>query len=382
MKILVSTFGGDGGKSGISRYILNLLDEFQKLNTDHQFDVITYDDEREIFCPNNRHHAITLPSSLRSPLRNIAWNLSSMGKLCKKTKADVLFLPAANRRVAWTAPCPMVGTVHDFSSLHVTGKYDWKRGFYIKKILPALVRRLDHVITISESSKKDILDYAHYPEDKITITSLAADSAHYHPRNKTEDQKAIWDNLQFKAPYIVYISRLEHPGKNHVALIKAFEKVLQEENLPHYLVLAGSDWNGAEVVHQTAENSPFSSRIIFTGFIEDALLPKLYGGADALVFPSLYEGFGLPVLEALACGIPTACSNTSSMPEVAGDAALLFDPYKIDEIANCIKKIIKDPELADSLSKAGIARAAQFSWKKTAQMTLKVLEQTGKQTSH
>lgn len=377
MNILISTFGADGGKSGISRYIIKLLEAFNADPRGHRFHVITFEDETDIFCRGENLHPIPMPASLRNPVRCIAWNLTSMASVCRKTKADVLFLPAANRRVAWSVPCPMVGVVHDFSSLHVPGKYDWKRMLYIKRVLPILIRRLDHVVTISSSSKKDIIDFARYGGD-ITVTPLAADKSQYHPRPKDEEQARVWKQYGFEGPYVLYISRLEHPGKNHVSLIAAFEKVKSSKSIPHKLVLAGSDWNGAEEVHRVAQGCSCADDIIFTGFAKDDILPSLYAGADAFVFPSLYEGFGLPVLEALSCGVPTACSNVSSMPEVAGDAALLFDPKNDGEIATCIDKLLTDRALAARLREDGLKRAEQFSWQATASATLDVLEETAK----
>ena len=181
-----------------------------------------------------------------------------------------------------------------------------------------------------------------------------------------------------EAPYILYISRIEHPGKNHVRLIEAFERFKDATALPHNLVLAGADRERAEEVHARAKASSQADRIVFTGFLRDEQLPHLYAGADLFVLPSLYEGFGLPLLEAMASGTPVACSNLSSLPEVAGEAADLFDPYQVDDMARAMKNILANPRQAAKLRERGQARAAQFSWRLTAEKTLEALETAAK----
>ena len=176
----------------------------------------------------------------------------------------------------------------------------------------------------------------------------------------------------------MYTSRLEHPGKNHVQLIRAFAQLKRKEQIPHQLVLAGSDWGGAAIVHQEAAKSGVESDIVFTGFMPSKDLPTLCQAADIFVFPSLYEGFGLPILEAMSCGTPVACSNLSSMPEVAGDAAVLFDPHQTESIASAIGSIITGTGLAESLAARGIERAKQFSWSRTAARTLELIRQAGR----
>ena len=156
-------------------------------------------------------------------------------------------------------------------------------------------------------------------------------------------------------------------------MIRAFEKLKKEESLPHQLVLAGADWHGAEEVHELASQSPFSSDILLTGYVHGNDLPNLYCGADMLVFPSLFEGFGLPILEAMACGVPVACSNLSSMPEIAGGAAILFDPLDVDSIANGIISILSSEEEAINIGRKGLERAGDISWEKTARKTLNVI---------
>ena len=223
MKIGITTFGGDGGKSGISQYIINILREFAALEDRPDFEVIVYEDEKELFVPDpDSMSTISFGDSLRSPVANITWHQISLPRLCRKQKYDVLFLPAGNRRLPVSLPCPSVGTVHDFSSIHVEGKYDPARMFYIKRVLPFLARKLTRVLTVSESSKRDIVEYARVPEEHVTVTPLAADNHVYFPRNGADCVRRIGPKYNIRPPYILYISRIEHPGKNHAGLIRAF----------------------------------------------------------------------------------------------------------------------------------------------------------------
>jgi len=195
----------------------------------------------------------------------------------------------------------------------------------------------------------------------------------YFPRSQRDCVNEIGTKYRIRTPYILYISRIEHPGKNHVRLIRAFSRLKSRTGIPHQLVLAGSDWTRAEEVHREADQSPFARDILFTGFAAANDLPLLYAGSDLFLFPSLYEGFGMPVLEAMACRVPVACSNLSSLPEVAGDAALLFDPYDEENIASVMETILTDALLRETLAEKGRKRAQGYTWETTARQTLQAL---------
>jgi glycosyltransferase involved in cell wall biosynthesis len=166
------------------------------------------------------------------------------------------------------------------------------------------------------------------------------------------------------------------PRKNQIGLIAAFSKLLTDHpQLKHHLVLTGKETWFTPKVRAAARDCGFASRIHFTGFVSDQMLLQLYNACDCFVFPSLYEGFGLPILEAMACGRAVACSNTSAMPEVADGAGLLFDPYQIEEITRAMRDILLDAELRGRMERLGLQRAAGFSWKKSARATLDVYKQ-------
>jgi glycosyltransferase involved in cell wall biosynthesis len=163
------------------------------------------------------------------------------------------------------------------------------------------------------------------------------------------------------------------PRKNQVGLVQAFAELLKRHpQLPHHLVLTGKETSFAPRVHEAAAKSGFAQRIHFTGFVADEELLNLYNACDCFAFPSFYEGFGLPILEAMACGRAVACSNTSAMPEVADGAGLLFDPHRPDDIAKALADILLDSELRGRMERLGLQRAAGFTWQKSARATLDV----------
>ncbi len=374
VKIGILTFACDAGRSGIGQYLVHLLREFPNAAPDVEFEVIGHRDEMESLLPSDHRFTLqTVGDDWKRPIRNIVWQNAVLPRLCKSRGYDALFIPAANRRVPLWLPCPAVGTVHDFSSMHVEGKYDPLRDVYIKRVLPFLVRRLTRVIAVSECTKRDIIRFAHYSTDRIAVIPHGVDQDTYYPRDKVDSQNAIRDQYGLRAPYVLYVSRLEHPGKNHVRLIRAFAQLKRDADLPHQLVLAGSDWTRAEEVHEAADAAGSGDGIHFTGFVDKKDLPHLYCGADLFVFPSLYEGFGMPILEAMACGVPVACSNASSLPEVAGDAAAYFDPKDEQAIADTLQKTLSDTQTLKRLAEAGRVHAAGFSWPEATLSTLSAL---------
>ncbi len=377
MRVGLITFGGDGGKSGISQYIIRLIEQFDSLSGDMEFEVVVYQDEKSIFVPNgSKIKSYCFSSALRNPVVNFGWFQIGLPWLCYRRHYDILFLPAANRRAPYWVPCPTVGTVHDFSGAHVSEKYDPARMFFIKKITPAVIRKLDMVLTVSECSKTDIVNLCNIPASKIVVTPNGVDLETYKVGDKAQAVGLVEKKYAVRSPYILFVSRIEHPGKNHARLIKAFDKMKSATGLPHQLVLAGSKWSRAEEVYEVAAKSPYKEDILFIGFVDGVDLPYLYRGADMFVFPSLFEGFGIPILEAMASGVPTACSNLSSMPEVAGDAALLFDPYDENSISESMSKMLTDTELANQFVRKGLERSQQFSWKNTALKTMDVIAKT------
>ncbi len=380
MKVGITTFGGDSGQSGISSYIVNLLHDMPRIaSDDDQFEVLVSAADVGVFI--GAGHARIKPwidtKAPRSQIKDVLWHSYYLPRLCRSRKYDVLFLPAGNRRLPWSAPCPTVGTVHDMSWKHVPFKYDSRRTLYLEKVLPELVRRLDMVITVSESSKRDIVSYTGTPEERIRVVYNGADTTLFSPGDPEVSRARVAERYHVDGPYILYVSRIEHPGKNHVRLIRAYNQLRSRTGLPHKLLLVGADRERAAEVHAEARQSPYADDIIFPGFAARGDLPHLYRGCSLFVFPSLYEGFGIPVAEAFHCHVPVACSNVSALPEVAGDAAELFDPLDVSSIAFAMENVLTDPNRSESLIARGCQRAPLFTWQRTAVQTLAILRDAG-----
>lgn len=233
-------------------------------------------------------------------------------------------------------------------------------------VLPAILKQADHIITISEASRADIIRCFKMQEDKVTVTLLAADRM-FKP---APDGIPGDDVVNLPRPYILNVGTLE-PRKNLAGLLRAFAAA-RRRGLQQKLVITGARGWGNSPLAGLVRDLALDDAVVFTGFVDDNDLPHLYKGADFFVYPSLYEGFGLPILEAMGCGTPVITSNVSSMPEVAGDAALLVDPRSEDELASAMLRVAGDGGLRAGMREQGIIQASSFSWEKTAQDTLAV----------
>ena len=351
MKILLSAIPFDNGKSGIAVYIREVVHALEQAG--HDLTLIVEDDGAKEF---ERFDLIRIKK--RRAVFSMLYSLFILPLRINWKKYDFCMLLAANRRVFCRYPIFTIAVVHDLSQYHVPVKYDRFRMFYIQKILPHFVRKAQKIVAISESTRKDLMQYWHIPEEKISVVYNG-----FTPPEKVAAEKK---------KQILYISRIEHPGKNHLNLLKAFEHLPEELRKEYTLVMPGASWNGAEVVWDYAKNSPCAEQFQFTGFLEWNKLPALYAESTMYIFPSRFEGFGLSLLEAMAAGLPCACSNNSSLGELGNGAAELFEPDSVASISEAMKKILSDPAYQRELAAKGEVRAAQFSWKKTAEELVKI----------
>lgn len=269
-------------------------------------------------------------------------------------------------------PVPIVVTVHDVSFLEHPEYFTRASALQLRWTVRQTVQRAARVLTVSEFSRNSILRaYGDLDEAKVVAIPNAA-APDFRPVHREMAAALVLDRFGIHTPFFLTVGDLR-PRKNQVGLIQAFARlVAADPQLPHCLVLAGKEtWFGSRV-HEAARESGVADRIRFIGFVSDRELLHLYNACDVFAFPSLYEGFGLPALEAMACGRAVVCSNTSALPEVVDGAAILFDPLSIDEMVRAIRDLLLDSELKARMERLGLQRAAQFSWQKTAQKTLDV----------
>jgi glycosyltransferase involved in cell wall biosynthesis len=270
-------------------------------------------------------------------------------------------------------PCKFVVTIHDTSYEFYPQFFKATERFRLAWIMPYMAKKAVKIFTVSENSKKDIINLYKVDPEKVVVTCDAVNE-NFKPIRQGMLLEKIKNKYKLSHNFILYVGNLQ-PRKNLSGLIKAYCRLKKDQNIKHKLVIVGQKaWLYSDIFN-IAKDLMIEDEIIFTGYVQDEDLLLLYNAADVFVYPSFYEGFGLPVLEAMACGTPVITSNTSSFPEVVGDAGLMVNPYEINEIAKAIYDVIVNSELKKKLSKKGLQRAKLFSWEDTARKTLKIYEE-------
>lgn len=282
--------------------------------------------------------------------------------------ADVVHVtnPAGVPGARRTPGKALVVTIHDLAFLRFPEAFPPAWRVLYRLGLRAAARRADVIVVPSEATAAELRAATGVAADRVAVTPLAAapTSSAAGP-DRGDDRLA---GVTFPERYVLAVGTIE-PRKNLVRLIRGYRRAVAGAGLPHALVLAGpSGWRADEVLRELRPGEP--GRIVLVGALGAADLEAAYAGADVVAYPSLHEGFGLPVLEAMARGVPVVASSTSSIPEVAGDAALLVDPRSADLIGDAIAQVLRDPDLATRLAAAGRARAATFTWERTAARTV------------
>jgi glycosyltransferase involved in cell wall biosynthesis len=238
-----------------------------------------------------------------------------------------------------------------------------------------LAARQDNIIAVSKHTARDIERFFDIRPERINVIYNGLDQERFAPGDQAQAKADIVKRWSLDRPFFLYVSRIEHPAKNHARLIDAFNQFRADTSLEWQLALVGSDWHGADVIHALAERSPYQPDIRFLGFVEDAALPILYRAAGAMVYPSLFEGFGMPPIEAMSCGCPVLSSRRGSLDEVLGNSAGTFDPERVEEIVEALKHVAVDLQWRAALRDAGLLNARRFSWRENAERVLEVYEQ-------
>ncbi|QQG49801.1 MAG: glycosyltransferase family 4 protein [Candidatus Berkelbacteria bacterium] len=354
-----------GETGGLGRYSRNLLGELLKLDTKNNYTaIITPADEAEF--------SLTAPNLTKLVVPIAHYSLSEQRRLPKilnEQHFDLVHFANFNHPIFYGGK--FVVTIHDLI-MHVfpTGaqKDSWLRRAAYRKVMNDC-KRAETIIVPSLSTKKDLVNMLNFPAAKIVVT----------PEGSEEKFKvatpsaiaAVKAKLNLPERYILFVSRWER-YKGLPALLEAFETITQESSDVGLVITGKPDKQNPEIAALVKTKQSMGQRIVAPGFVPDDDLPALYSGAVAYVHPSWYEGFGLMILEAFSAGAPVVTSNTSSLPEVVGDAGLLVDPKKPAEIAAAVRRILSDPKFAADLRQKGLARAKEFSWAKMAAETLEI----------
>lgn len=316
--------------------------------------------------PISERNMVRLWHRLNFPLPRVDWFTGGPLDLFHAT--DFVLAPHGAKRAALT--------VHDLAFHFYPDAAMPSLHHYLNVVVPRSVRRADHIIADSTHTAYDLQQVWDVPATKLTVVQGAVDHQHFRPISDPATLAAVRNRYGAgNAPYILAISRLE-PRKNHVRLIEAFHHARQQADLPHRLIIGGrKGWLYDEIFAKVIELH-LEDAVHFCGFVADADLPALYSGADFVAYPSLYEGFGLPIVEALACGTPVLTGDNSCLPEAAGPGAVYVNALDVDSIAEGIVRLATDSALAAQLAADGRAHAATFTWERSANQLLEAYQKT------
>ena len=327
----------------------------------------------------NSHSGRRLPASLGSipaltlPLGQHRWRLGAL--TCQLLRASLVEgrLPAGDvyhateHLLPWMAR-PSVMTVHDLIFERYPQHHTRANRAFLRVAMPLFVRRADAIIAVSQHTRRDLLEVYATPPQKVYVVEEGIDER-FRPAGEA-DIRRVKERYSIRRPYLLMVGTLE-PRKNHALAFRALAQ-LKAEGWPHCLVaVGGGGWLFDAVQHQV-ESLQLSDDVIFAGHVADADLPALYSGADCFLMPSLYEGFGIPVLEAMACGAPVVCSKVSSLPEVAGEAARFIEPLTAEGLADAVRQVLSHPKMADKMLSDGMRQAGRYRWQRAADETVQV----------
>jgi glycosyltransferase involved in cell wall biosynthesis len=353
MKIAIDVQTTLGEKTGFGFYVENLVKQYKILDRHDSF---------KLYAPKNQN-------DLNAPKRFI-WDQIIFPNKAKRDRVDVLHQPCFSAPVIF--PGKIVVTIHDLIAIKFGKDIPFFSRQFFGRWMPFSYRYADKIIAISEHTKKDIVNLLKIKQDKIKVIPLATGNEFQKIQDKSTIDR-VKHKYHIKGKYLLHIGTL-NPRKNLLFLIKVFYQVAKTHRDLSLVITGKKGWYYQELFDM-ADKLKLKDRIIFTGYIDDCDKPVLYNGASLFVFPSIYEGFGLPPLEAMKCSIPVISSNTSSMPEVLGDAGILLSPYDKNNWVRSINDVLSNAKLRKKLSSLSQKQANKFSWEKTAKETIKIYQQ-------
>ncbi|GAB4259849.1 glycosyltransferase family 4 protein [Thermincola ferriacetica] len=365
-----------GRRAGIGMYIYNLLRALQKVDSLNQYCIFMGQkslqaDLQKIFSEKFQPVCSRFPIS--GSWMRILWEQLVLPAQIKKASVDVMHYP--DYALSVLSPFkPSVVTVHDLSFKLFPETFSMGKLLTKRTLITQSLQKAAQIIAVSENTKRDLVNLYGISPDKIHVVYNGVDHDLFKPVDRQKTKGFLRREYGLETGYILYVGTLE-PRKNLVNLLRAYKLAREKFNISPQMVIAGSKGWLYKDIFKTVSDLGLNDSIVFTGYIPDDHLPFFYNGASVFVYPSIYEGFGLPPLEAMACGTPVVVSNVSSLPEVVGDAGVTVSPDDIEAMAANISKVLKDRTAASYYSKRGIERASLFTWETTALKTLKVYEQ-------
>ena len=376
-RVGMMTWSMDEMKTGIPYYIYELIQEFKKENHSSNLYLYHWSGRGAESIYENTHEIA---------LKSLPCRISSFSNLpfaIKKSKIDILHLPVPTLNQIIPAflnrNTKQVMTVHDVAP-HLFPEMYTKKAVYSFDLSIKISKKIvNQYIVISKNTKNDLIKYYGIPEELISVIYLGKNSHFFPAKNKAEIRSNLAKklNLPIEEPYILSVGTLE-PRKNIPGLLKAYSW-LKKDGLKTKMVIVGMKGWKYNPIFDLIKTLDLENDVIFPGYVTDEDIQSFYQGAEIFVFPSFYEGFGFPPLEAMACGIPVVVSNSSSIPEVVGKAGIQINPNSTTELASAMESLLKSKERQIYFSEEGIKQAALFSWEKTAEETWKVYEKLARE---
>ena len=368
MRIAIDAHSVGNKLGGNESYATHLIEALAEIDSVNQYTIfVTRREARDRFSNrwSNFQVRATLP---HTPLVRIPLTLSAE---LRRNRVDVL-------HVQFTAPpfspCPLVVSIHDLSFEHLPETFKRRSRMQLRLTVRRSARKAAQVIALSEHARADLIDTYNLPPEKVNVVPLAAADS-FVPVSDDNELQRVRQIYRIDREYLLSVGSIQ-PRKNLRRLIEAYSVLRRQQpecKLPQLVLVGKNAWLYNETL-QLLKDRELDSSIVVTGYVPESDLPALYSGALCFIYPSYFEGFGLPPLEAMQCGAPVIVGNRTSLPEVVGDAALMIDPFDINAIAAAIQKVISDSDLRSELRAKGLQRANQFDWKETARRTLAVYE--------
>ncbi len=354
MKIGFDTQSTLGRKTGIGLYTANLLQALRQVAPQHEYVEISSGRTQEMRTDQRLH-----------------WQQFELPRRARAMRVDLLHVTGFD--APWWRPCPLVLTVHDLIGLLFPANLPPISRLYWSRWLPHTIRRADRIIVDSEHTKSDVNRLLGIPAEHMDVIHLGVDES-FHPVEDEGSLGTVREKYSLPYTFILYLGTLE-PRKGLDTLLSAYADLVTD--VSHHLVIAGKRGWYTQPLFQQVKALSLGQRVHFTGYVAEEDLGALYSLAHLFVYPSRYEGFGLPPLEAMACGLPVVCTDAASLPEVVGDAALLVSPDDPGALAAAMRRVLADGQLHTEMQARSLERAARFTWQETARRTLQVYEAMG-----